>query len=179
MRLPWLLDEYYVAPRDDEGKEPTGESRNDARLVPFPAARRRKGLTTVTGGYQTLLNILNYCRDGTTREDLTSFVNTEHPRLTERSIRTQINGIANELNCLKLDGNRVVLTEQGRALVESEDPGELMDWLVTRILGADHAMVILRDEKRCTPQGLARRIQEINPGWTTTRTPSVIISRLR
>ena len=173
------MDEYYVAPRDDEGKEPTGESRNDARLVPFPAARRRKGLTTVTGGYQTLLNILNYCRDGTTREDLTSFVNTEHPRLTERSIRTQINGIANELNCLKLDGNRVVLTEQGRALVESEDPGELMDWLVTRILGADHAMVILRDEKRCTPQGLARRIQEINPGWTTTRTPSVIISRLR
>lgn len=179
MRLPWLLDEYYVAPRDDEGKEPTGESRNDARLVPLPAARRRKGLTTVTGGYQTLLNILDYCRDGTTREDLTSFVNTEHPRLTERSIRTQINGIANELNCLKLDGNRVVLTEQGRALVESEDPGELMDWLVTRILGVDHAMVILRAEKRCTPQELARRIQEVNPGWTTTRTPSVIISRLR
>ena len=179
MLLPWMLYERYVAPRNDEGKESTGESRDEERLVPFPAARRRKGLTTLTGGYQMLLNILDFCRDGTTREDLTSFVNTENPGLTERSIRTQINGIASELNCLKLDGNRIVLTEQGRALVESEDPGEMMDWLVTRILGVDHAMVILRDEKRCSTQELARRIQEVNPGWTTPRTPSVIISRLR
>ena len=179
MRLPWLLYQNYVAAKDDESNTSPVESRHEERLVPFPAARRRKGLTTVSGGLQALLNILDYCRDGTTRDDLTSFINTENPGLTERSIRTQVNGIANELNCLKVDGNRVVLTEQGRAFVESEDPEELMDWLVTRILGVDHALVILRDEERCPMHELARRIQQINPGWTSTWTPSVVVSQLR
>ena len=54
-----------------------------------------------------------------------------------------------------------------------------MDWLVTRILGVDHALVILRDETRCSWQELVRRIQEVNPGWTSTWGPQAIIRELR
>ena len=54
-----------------------------------------------------------------------------------------------------------------------------MDWLVTRILGVDHALVILRDETRCSWQELVRRIQEVNPGWTSTWPPNAIIRELR
>ena len=75
-----------------------------------------------------MLNILEFCRDGATREDLKSHIKTISPRLKDNSINTQINVIASELNCLKLDGDRFVLTDRGHAFLESNDSGELMDW---------------------------------------------------
>ena len=179
MVLPWLLDEHCVAPSDDDGNVIPKDILGRESLVPAPAAKRTKGLTSVTGGRKALINILQFCRDGTTRENLTSYIKTVNPGLKEDSISTQISGIANQLNCLKLDGNRVILTDQGHAFLESEDPEELMAWLVTEILGVDHALVILRDEGPCPNQELVRRIQEVHPGWTTPRTPSVIVTRLR
>ena len=179
MRLPWLLFQHCFVPSGDESNVSPVELPDEERFVPLPAAKRVKGLTSVSGGRQALLKILQFCRDGTTREDLTSYIKTVNHGLKERSISTQVSGIASQLNCLKLDGNRVVLTDQGHAFLESEDPEELMDRLVTGVLGVDHALVILRDEKRCPTQELARRIQKVNPGWTSTRTPSVIVNRLR
>ena len=161
MRLPWLLHKHFFG------------------LSPLPAAERVKGLTSVSGGRDSLLKILNFCRDGTTRKDLMRYVKTVNPELKENSITTQFNGIASGLNCLNRDGHRVVLTDQGHAFLESEDPEELMEWLVTGVLGIDHALVILRDDGNCPSQELARRVQTVNPGWTRPRTPSVIVSILR
>ena len=166
MRLPWLLFTHYVAPSGED-------------LVPLPPARRRKGLTGISGGRQALLNILEFCRDGATREDLKSHIKTISPRLKDNSINTQINVIASELNCLKLDGDRFVLTDRGHAFLESNDSGELMDWLVTRILGVDHALVILRNEGPCPRREMVPRIQQVNPGWTSTWAPHQIVRELR
>ena len=179
MRLPWLLLNRNVEQLSDVESGSPVDVFGGESLLPLPAASRKKGLTSVSGGHKALLDILKFCRYGATREDLTSYIKTVNPGLKENSISTQINGIARELNCLDLVGNRVVLTDQGRAFLESGDPDELMAWLVTGILGVDHVLVILRDEKRCPTQELARRIQKVNPGWKSTRTPSVIISRLR
>ena len=179
MRLPWLLYQHCVAPSDDEKTVSPSALPGEERLVPLPAARRRKGLTGVSGGRQALLNILEFCRDGVTREALVSHVKTVNPKLKESSIGTQINVIASELNCLKFDGSWFELTDRGHAFLESDDPEVLMDWLVTRILGIDHALVILRDETRCSWQELVRRIQEVNPGWTSTWGPQAIIRELR
>ena len=179
MRLPWLLYQQRVAPSGDERTVAPHVLPGEERLVPLPAARRRKGLTGVSGGRQALLNILEFCRDGVTREELVSHVKTVNPNLKESSIGTQINVIASEINCLKSDGNRFVLTDRGHAFLESDDPEVLMDWLVTRILGVDHALVILRDETRCSWQELVRRIQQVNPGWTSTWAPHAIIRELR
>ncbi len=110
MRLPWLLFTHYVAPSGEERTEYPKGVPGEERLVPLPAARRRKGLTGVTDGRQALLNILEFCRDGATREDLKSHIKTVSPRLKDNSITTQINVIASELNCLKPDGDRFVLT---------------------------------------------------------------------
>ena len=179
MRLPWMLDQHCVAPSGEERTVAPNDLPGKERLVPLPAARRRKGLTGVSGGRQALLNILEFCRDGVTREELVSHVKTVNPKLKESSIGTQINVIASELNCLKSDGNGFALTDRGHAFLESDDPEVLMDWLVTRILGVDHALVILRDETRCSWQELVRRIQEVNPGWTSTWGPQAIIRELR
>ena len=179
MRLPWLLYQQCVAPSGDERTVASQALPGEERLVPLPAARRRKGLTGISGGRQALLNILEFCRDGVTREELVSHVKTVSPHLKESSIGTQINVIASELNCLKSDGNRFVLTDRGHAFLESDDPEVLMDWLVTRILGVDHALVILRDETRCSWQEFVRRIKQVNPGWTSDWPPNAIIRELR
>ena len=179
MRLPWLLFTHYVASSGEERTESPEGMPGEESLVPLPSARRRKGLTGISGGRQALLNILEFCRDGAKREDLKIHIKTISPRLKDNSIHTQINVIASELNCLKSDGDRFVLTGRGHAFLESDDSGELMDWLITRILGVDHALVILRDEGPCTSQEMVRRIQQVNPGWTSTWAPHRIVKELR
>ena len=179
MRLPWMLDQHCVAPSGDERTVAPKDLPGEESLLPLPAARRRKGLTGVVGGRQALLNILEFCRDGATREDLKSHIKTINPRLKENSINTQINVIASELNCLRRDGDRISLTDRGHAFLESNDPDELMDWLVTRILGVDHALVILRNEGHCPKREFVRRIQKVNPGWTAARTPHTIVRELQ
>lgn len=179
MRLPWLLYRRFLAPSGDEPTAAPDDLPGEERLVPLPAARRRKGLTGVSGGRQALLNILEFCRDGTSREDLKIHMKTINPRLKDNSINNQFNVIASELNCLRLDGDQVFLTDRGHAFLESNDPDNLMEWLVTRILGVDHALVILRDEGRCLRQELVRRIQQVNPGWTRPRVPYAIVRELQ
>ena len=169
MRLPWLLYVRYVEQSDHENKE---------SLVPLPAARRWRGLTGVTGGFQATLNILEFCRDGVPREDLTSYVRMINPALKDTTINAQINVIARELNCLNLDGDRCVLTERGQACLDSGDPARLMDWLVTRILGVDHALIILR-ERPHPRREIVNRIQRVNPNWTSTWVPRTIVKELQ
>ena len=79
MRLPWLLYQHYVAPSDEDRTVSPSVLPGEEKLVPLPAARRRKGLTGVSGGRQALLNILEFCRDGVTREALVSHVKTVNP----------------------------------------------------------------------------------------------------
>ena len=179
MRLPWLLFKDYVDSSDEEPTESTSEVPGDERLAPLPAVRRRRGLTGVSGGFQAVLNILEFCRDGATREDLKSQIRTINPSLKDSSIATQINVLTSECNCLKWNRNQYVLTDRGHKLLESGDPAELMDWLITRILGIDHVFVILRDEGPCTMAEMVPRIQQVNPGWTSNWAPNLMVNELR
>ena len=178
MRLPWLLYVRYVEQSDHETKESPGGVPGKESLVPLPAARRWRGLTGITGGFQATLNILEFCRDGVPREDLTSHVRTINPTLKDTTINAQINVIARELNCLNLAGDRCVLTERGHACLESGDPAGLMDWLVTRILGVDHALIILREGSHPRRE-IVNRIQRVNPNWTSTWVPRTIVKELQ
>ena len=175
MRLPWLLFKDYVEPSEPgEGQtEIPATIPGEETLLPFTASRRRRGLTGVTGNFEALRSILDYCSEGVPREDLEGHVKTINPRLKDVSINAQLNVIVSELNCLKRDGDRYVLTDRGHAFLESGDPGDLMDWLVTHVLGIDHVLVILRDEGPCPKRDLISRIQQVNPGWTTIRSPTV------
>ena len=178
MRLPRLLFDCYVAPTKKENNGSPVQLNAEESLVPLPAARRTKGLTGITGGRNALLNILESCRDETTREDLKNHIQSVNPRLQDKSAFHVIYVLARELDCLKLDGDQVVLTDRGQAFLESDDPGQLMDWLITRILGVDHVLTILREENHCSRAELASRLQRVNPQWTTNRIPNVIIKEL-
>ena len=125
-----------------------------------------------------MLNILEFCSDGVRREALKAHIKTVHPSLKDNSINTLVNVIQSELDCLTSDGDQFVLTDRGRDFLESEDPGTLMDWLVTRILGVDHLLVILRDQGPSSRADTVRRIQKVNPGWTTEITARFIVREL-
>ena len=62
MRLPWLLFKYYVAPSEDVPTESTTGIPGEEKLVPLPATLRSRGLTTISVGFQSVLNILESCR---------------------------------------------------------------------------------------------------------------------
>ena len=179
MRLPWLLFKYYVAPSEDEKTESTKEIPGEESLVPLPAARRRRGITGSGAGLQAVLNILEFCRDGVSREDLKSHIRTINPALKDSSIGLRINVLIGEFNCLKSNGDQYVLTDRGHALLESGDPAELMDWLITRILGVDHVFVILRDEVSCPMQDMMSKLKQVNPGWTSNWAPKDMVNTLR
>ena len=69
MRLPWLL---YRLDSEDDDEPITVDSRlpGGERLLPLPAARRRKSLTALSGGLSHVLACLEAARDGLIREDL-------------------------------------------------------------------------------------------------------------
>ena len=179
MRLPWMLFEYYVAQSVEAPTETTTAILGEEKLVPLPAVMRRRGLTTMAVGFQSVLNILESCRDGVSHEDLMSHYRSAKPGLKDTSIKMQISALIREFNCLKLNGDQYFLTDRGHALLESGDPAELMDWLTTRVLGVDHVFVILRDEGSCPIEDMVDKLKQVNPGWTTAWTPNTIVTDLR
>ncbi len=180
MRLPWLLFKYYVAPSEEAPTESiTRFPSEEEKLVPLPAARRKKGLTSLTGDFEFVLNILESCRGGVSHEDLMSNYRSTKPGLKDTTIKMQISALISEFNCLKLKGDQYFLTDRGHAVLESRDPAELMDWLITRVLGVDHVLVILRDEGSCPIADMVSRLKQVNPGWTTDWTPNTIVTDLR
>jgi len=179
MTLPWLLYAGALPRKEDEiTQEPTA-TPGEERLIPLPAARRRRGLTAMRGGLQTVLGALDFVRDGVTRDELRDHLRAENPELKDNSINMVINVLRSELAVIRRNGDNYLLTERGQALLESSDPGELSDWLLTHILGVDHALVELRDHGPQTASDLVKRTQVANPGWTTEFIPSAIVSWLR
>jgi hypothetical protein len=57
MALPWVLYERFVRPKSDITEEPE-VSGGGARLLPLPAARRRRGLTPIRGLFPAVLSTL-------------------------------------------------------------------------------------------------------------------------
>ena len=179
MRLPWLLFKYYVAPSGEAPTESITGFPSEVKLVPLRAARRKKGLTSLTGDFDFVLNILESWHDGVSHEDLMSIYRTTKPGLKDTTIKMQISALISEFNCLKLDGDQYVLTDRGHAVLESRDPSQLMDWLITRVLGVDHVFVILREEGTCPIADMVNKLKQVNPGWTTDWTPNTIVTDLR
>jgi len=179
MRLPWLLYAQFIAPEDETSTETIETITGTEKLRPLPAARRRRGLSGFVNGLDGILNVLEFCRDGVPREELRNHIKSLNPNLKESSISINTNVLIGELNVLRWEDNLFVLTERGETLLESGDPNDLMDWLVTHILGIDHVLVILRKEGPTRNAELVPIIQGVNPGWTSNWAPALLVNTLR
>lgn len=178
MKLPWVLySSLEVTPDKGDTVQP-GNEPGATRLLPLPAARRRKGLLAIKDYFASLLGMLQFAETGCARTDFREHIRSVNPSLATSSINTQINALIAEWDAVRIDGDQVGLTDRGLALLESGDPDEASDWLLTRILGFDNALYFLKDGA-VEQKALMSMIQAVNPGWTTNFAPSSMIGWLR
>lgn len=177
MSLAWMLYDRFV--KSPEVLPPPPPPDKKFNLAPLPAARRRRGLTPIRGAFQGALSTLEYVRDGVTRQELLDFLRTASPGAKDSSLSTMVNVLQSELGVVRVDGDKYILTERGVDVLESQDPTDLAEWLLTRILGLDKAIVELRDRGPLSPPELIAAVRTANPYWTTTFVPQAIVGWLR
>ena len=177
MKLPWILLNVVLPSTEDSTEEPSDEP-GATKLSPSPPARRRRGLTGIPGGFQTVLGILDFVGEGASREELLDQIRSVLPNYKENSLPTVLSVLVGELGVIRHDGDVYILTDRGETVLESEDPSDLSDWLLTRVLGVDKAIVALRDRPLLSRADLTAEIKSCNPGWTTDYTPSNIVQWL-
>jgi hypothetical protein len=134
-------------------------------------------MTAIKGNFTTLLSVLEFVKEGVSRDDLLDYLRTANPNHKENTLRTVINILRSELAVVKQVGSQYQLTDRGQAVLESGEATELGDWLVTRILGVDHVLKVLEGGSKSRSELLAL-LQEVHRGWTTTFAPNALLSWL-
>lgn len=175
--LPWYLFKYVSREEDlDSATAPqTAAPSSRVELQPLPAALRRRGLTSVKGYFGTILELLPLLRDGLTRDEFRDEVKRINPVLNDAGIGSVINSVAREFDLCVNDGDTYRLNPRGLELLDSRNPDQLADHLLTRILGLDAVLKILE----LTPAplvDLVRELKSFNPGWNADFMPRVMLS---
>jgi 5-methylcytosine-specific restriction protein B len=173
--LPWALYERI----SDEPNVEHVPTKNEiaSQLKPQPAALRRKGLTSMKGHFQTLLGYLPELSEGMTRDEFADLIQQANPELAKSSLSTIISVVSREHDLCKLGGDVYKLTPRGINLLRTQEPDELADHLLTRILGVDHVVHALARSPKSKIQ-LMDLLRQANPGWTSNFGPSSILSWL-
>lgn len=175
MCLPWMLYEHGAGDTPGEIAIPSPDGQ--APLVPQPAALRRKGLTAMRGGFQTLLGLLTSLDEGLTREEFLAAVAQAVPDLAPSSQATFINVVAREFALCVRENDLYRLSARGLNLLDTRDPYELADLLLTRVLGIDHVVKALATQPQSKGELIAL-LRRVNPGWTTNYAPSAVLQWL-
>lgn len=178
LKLPWLLYERLTETPVEGLTVTAGSKPGDVQLSPLPANRRRRGILAIAGLVPSVLAMIQFVKDGCSREDFREHVRSVNPNLAPGSINTNINALIAEWGALAADGDRLTLTPRGAAFLESEDPDDVSDWLLTQILGFDNALHFLREQPR-EQKKLISHLQAVNPGWTSNFAPTAMINWLR
>jgi len=175
LSLPWFL--YDKAMRQLDQDSAVVQQPTDNTLKPWPAVLRRKGLTATKGNFNALLELLPELQEGVSRTEFEDLIAQRNPGLSKASIGVNINAVAREFDLCRRQGDTYVLTPRGINLLETQDPDELSDHLLTRILGIDH--VLMWASKEPTPKGeLIAKLQGVHSGWTSTYAPSALLGWL-
>ncbi len=146
-------------------------------LRPLPPELRRKGLTAMRGCFSTLLELVPLLEDGLTREEFIDEIKRTNPSLKSSSAGAFINTVAREFDLCVLDGNVYRLSPRGHNILETRDPDELADHLLTRVLGIDFVLDALKNGPLPAVE-LAGKLRSINPGWTTDFMPKSLTTWL-
>lgn len=168
MTLPWLLYMKFVREQEAEATEIADLATGQERLNPLPAERRRRGMLAIGGGIATIRAIIEFAKEGCKREDLVEHMRSINPSHATSSIRTQLNSLIAEWGVLRAQGDEIHLTPRGEGLLETGEPDEVSDWLLTRVLGFDHMLYALHSGPMSV-SALNEALRKVNTGWTSDR----------
>lgn len=175
MTLPWLLFVQFVQDKGSDATEVPSDVPGGEKLNPLPADRRRRGMLAIAGHVPSVLAMLEFAKEGCKRTDFLEHIRSVNPKLAPSSLGTNLNALIAEWGALRTEGDDLFLTPRGEALLESGEPEEVSDWLLTRILGFDNLLYMLRESPLAHKQVIAN-LQRVNPGWTSDFAPTVLIN---
>lgn len=175
MTLPWVLFVHFVQDKGSDATEVPSDVPGDVKLNPLPADRRRRGMLAIGGFVPSILAMLEFAKDGCKRADLLEHIRSVNPKLATGSLPTNLNALIAEWGVLRAIGDDIELTPRGEALLESGEPEEVSDWLLTRILGFDNLLYKLLEQPLQQKEVIAD-LQHVNPGWTSPFGPTVLIN---
>ncbi|WP_270922669.1 McrB family protein [Pseudomonas aeruginosa] len=178
MTLPWLLYVDHVQSPQPEATEIADELSGEVKLKYLPPERRRRGMLGIGGGAATVLAMIEFAREGCTREDFIEHLQSLNPQAKKSTLNTQFNALLAEWGVLHAEGNKLQLTPRGEAYLETGDPDEVIDWMITRILGFDNLLHAFMQNPMPGSQAVLA-LQKVNPGWTSDFAPNVLINWLR
>ena len=89
--------------------------------------------------------MIEFAAEGCTREDFVQHLQSISPQSKKSTLNTQLNALIAEWGVLKALGNYLQLTPRGEAFLEMGEPDEVIDWMITRILGFDYLLDALRN----------------------------------
>lgn len=170
--LPWMIYErVFEVDEKDPGQVAPSPL---AVLKPLPAAMRRKGLTSIRGNFQTLLGLLPELSEGLSRDEFADLIMQNNPDLAPASARTSINTVAREFDLCRREGDTYHLSARGINLLQSQDPDELEEHLLTKVLGVDHVLKAL-EKAPMARTALVTLLQGAHPGWTSDYAPASML----
>lgn len=169
--ISWRL---YRQLEESMGGPSTPAPEERARLTPLPSSLRRKGLSAMRGYFQTLLTFLPTLAEGMTREELADQVRQTIPGLSDTSVGATISVLVSEYGIAYRDGSEYRLTPRGINLYRTQDPFEIADHLLTRVLGIDHLVKAL-EEKPLNIRDIVSLLKKVNPGWTSDYAPRAML----
>lgn len=175
LALPWMLYVHHVQNPEFEPTEVSDPVTGKEKLNPLPAARRRRGMLSIGGGTETIRAMIEFALEGCTREDFIEHMQSLHLTAKKSTLNTQFNALIAEWGVIKTNGSDLVLTSRGEAFLESGDPDEVLDLMITRILGFDYLLHALAQGPRTTREAILI-LRTANPGWTKDFGPTSLIN---
>lgn len=175
MALPWALLVHFVHEGDSDATEVPSATPGELKLNPLPADRRRRGMLSISGALPSVRAMINFAKDGCKRADLLEHIRSVNPKLATNSLGTNLNALIAEWGVLRTVGDDVYLTDRGAAFLESGEPEDVSDWLLTRILGFDNLLHLLRDAPQ-QQKDVISHLQQVNPGWTSGFLPTSLVN---
>lgn len=175
LALPWMLYVHHAQSPELEPTEVSDPVTGKEKLNPLPAARRRRGMLAIGGGTETIRAMIEFALEGCTREDFIEHMQSLHLAAKKTTLNTQFNALIAEWGVIKANGSDLVLTSRGEAFLESGDPDEVLDLMITRILGFDYLLRALAQGPRTLREAILI-LRTANPGWTKDFGPTSLIN---
>jgi 5-methylcytosine-specific restriction protein B len=178
LTLPWLLYVGHVQNPEAEATEIADPVTGEEKLNPLPPERRRRGMLAIGGGTATIQAMIEFAVDGCSREDFMEHLQSISPISKRSTFNTQLNALIAEWGVLRAQGGELQLTPRGEAFLESGDPDEVIDWMITRVLGFDYLLSELHKGPITTRDAILV-LRKVNPGWASDFAPTSLINWLR
>ena len=171
----WELYRVTAENTEEESGEVEGDRPGESNLRFLPNERRTKGITALTGYVNTALKVLDFVQNGATLPETIEFYQQEQPHLKESTVKTHINTIRHSLGLLRLDGTTLRPSSLGQKLLDTEDETLLIPRVLTRIIGFDLILYLLKEK---SPRDRDDLIDELRThlNWTSNFGPSSILA---